>query len=142
MLQKSIVECFDNLPIELQKRITSFVKEDIDNNIVHIFKFRKTLIFSTRLVNKVNYSYSYKNIVCIFFSPSMKKQLLNYIKQLIILNDSFILKCFHLNFESLLIERNIIYIKNQKYISYHNYALAMSNKYNRKKYHGICFNKY
>ena len=143
MLKKSIVEYFDNLPFELQKYITSFIKEDIDNNnIVHIFKFRKGLIFSTRLVNKLNYSYSYKNIVCIFFSPCMKKKLLNYIKHLIMLNDFFILKCFHFNFETLLIERNIIYIKEQKYLSYHNYAIAMSNKYNKRMYHTICFNKY
>ena len=70
---RSIVECYDSLPEMLQRYIVSFVYIDVSHNIVNLFKFKKQLLLSTRLTNKVNFISNYKYSIYILFTPSMKK---------------------------------------------------------------------
>ena len=135
-----IIELYDNLPHEIQKHIVSYNVENIENNIVHMFKFRKQLLITTRTLNKTNYCFNYREPICIYFSSVMHKQLLNYIKCIILLNNRLILSCFHFYFEKMLVERKIFKIKEIKFLSYHNYLIHLCNKYNTKNYHDICYN--
>lgn len=141
MSQNTIIYYYDMLPFEVQKHIVSFIVDEIDNNVTHLFHFRKSLLLSTRLLNKLHYNYNYKDTICILFSSAMQKKLMNYMKFIINANSIITLSCFHFNFGNLLIERKIFYIKDRKYISYHNYLLDLCHKYNKKAYHIICFNR-
>ena len=134
-----IITLYDTLPYEVQKHIVSYTVDNIENNIVHFFKFRKRLMISTRILNKLNYCHNYKETICIYFSSAMHNQLLNYIKCIILLNNKITLSCFQSNFENMLVERKVFTIKERKFFSYHNYLLHLCNKYNKKTYHSICF---
>lgn len=139
--ESSIITLYDKLPHEVQKHIVSFTVDNIENNIIHFFKFRQNLMFATRIVNKLNYFHNYKETICIYFSSAMHKQLLNYIKCIILLNDRLITSCLHFYFEKMLVERKVFKLKDKKYFSYHNYLIHLCNKYNKKMYHSICFNQ-
>jgi hypothetical protein len=136
-----IITLYDKLPYEVQKHIVSYTVDNIENNIVHFFKFRKRLMISTRILNKLNYCHNYKQTICIYFSSAMHNHLLKYIKCIILLNDRLIISCFQNNFENMLVERKVFTIKDKKFFSYHNYLLHLCNKYNKKTYHNICFNR-
>ena len=136
-----IITLYDKLPYEVQKHIVSYTVDNIENNIVHFFKFRKRLMISTRILNKLNYCHNYKETICIYFSSAMHNHLLNYIKCIILLNDRLTISCFQNNFENMLVERKVFTIKDKKFFSYHNYLLHLCNKYNKKTYHSICFNR-
>ena len=137
-----IITLYNKLPHEIQKHIVSYTVDNIENNFVNFFKFKKQLIISTRILNKVNYCHNYKESICIYFSSAMHNHLLNYIKCIILLNNRLIISCFQNNFENRLVERKVFTIKDKKFFSYHNYLLHLCNKYNKKNYHSICFNKH
>ena len=134
-----IITLYNKLPHEIQKHIVSYTVDNIENNFVNFFKFKKQLIISTRILNKVNYCHNYKESICIYFSSAMHNHLLNYIKCIILLNNRLIISCFQNNFENRLVERKVFTIKDKKFFSYHNYLLHLCNKYNKKNYHSICF---